>query len=209
MARYTGAVCRLCRREGQKLFLKGQRCFTDKCAVQRRAYAPGQHGQSRKKMSEYGLQLREKQKARRTYGLLESQFEKYFEMAVSKKEGITGENLLQICESRLDSVIYRLGFASSRPEARQLVRHGHFTVNGKRVDIPSYLVKPDDVIAIKEASKGSEKIKAVLDFTDGKHIPEWLSLDKNTLTATVTRLANRDEIDLDIEEYLIVEYYSK
>ena len=145
MARYTGAVCRLCRREGQKLFLKGERCYSDKCSINKRQYAPGQHGQSRKKLSEYGVQLREKQKARRYYGVLESQFAKYFEMA-EKKKGITGENLLQILESRLDNVVYRLGFAVSRPEARQLVKHGHFTVNGNKVDIPSYLIKEGDVI---------------------------------------------------------------
>ena len=164
MARYTGAVCRLCRREGQKLFLKGERCYTDKCGIQRRAYAPGQHGQGRKKLSGYGLQLREKQKARRYYGVLEGQFHHYFELA-NKKSGVTGENLLAILESRLDNVVYRLGFGTSRPEARQLVRHGHFTVNGKKVNIPSYLVKVGDVIAIKEESKSSEKIKAVIDST--------------------------------------------
>ena len=160
MARYTGAVCRLCRREGQKLFLKGERCYSDKCAINRRKYAPGMHGQSRKKLSEYGLQLREKQKARRYYGVLESQFAKYFEMA-EKKKGITGDNLLAILESRLDNVVYRLGFAMSRPEARQLVMHGHFEVNGKKVDIPSYLVSVGDVITIREKSRSSEKIKEI------------------------------------------------
>jgi len=209
MARYTGAVCRICRREGQKLFLKGQKCYTEKCTFNKRSYAPGQHGQSRKKMSEYGIQLREKQKARKTYGILESQFEKYFDMAVSKKDGITGENLLQILESRLDSVAYRAGFGTSRPEARQLVRHGHFTVNGKKVDIPSYLVKAGDVIAITEKSAESVKIKSVLEITDGRTTPAWLDVNKDALTATVVRLANRDEIDLDIQEHLIVEYYSK
>ena len=209
MARYTGAVCRICRREGQKLFLKGQRCYTDKCAFSCRSYAPGQHGQSRKKMSEYGMQLREKQKARKTYSILESQFEKYFEMAVAKKDGITGENLLQILESRLDSFIYRAGFASSRPEARQLVRHGHFTVNGKKVDIPSYLLKAGDVIAIKEASRSSKKMQAVLEFTEGRLVPAWIDVNRDALTATVTRLANREDIDMDIQEHLIVEYYSK
>ena len=208
MARYTGAVCRLCRREGQKLFLKGERCYSDKCSVSKRQYAPGQHGQSRKKLSEYGIQLREKQKARRYYGVLESQFAKYFEMA-EKKKGITGENLLQILESRLDNVVYRLGFAVSRPEARQLVKHGHFTVNGKKVDIPSYLIKEGDVIAIKEGSRSLAKIKAVLEQTDGKVVPEWLDLDKNTSQAKVLRLANREDIDLDIAEHLIVELYSK
>ena len=209
MARYTGAVCRICRREGQKLFLKGTKCFTEKCAFAKRSYAPGQHGQSRKKMSEYGMQLREKQKVRKTYGILEGQFEKYFDMAVAKKDGITGENFLQILESRFDSVIYRAGFATSRAEARQLVRHGHFTINGKKVNIPSYLVKAGDVIAITEKSAGSEKIKTVLETTDAKLIPEWLDVNRDALTATVVRLSNRDEIDLDIKEHLIVEYYSK
>jgi len=208
MARYTGAVCRLCRREGQKLFLKGERCYTDKCPVARRPYAPGQHGQSRKKLSEYGIQLREKQKARRYYGVLESQFEKYFEMA-TKKKGITGENLLQILESRLDNVVYRLGFATSRPEARQLVRHGHFNVNGKRVNIPSYLVKEGDVISIREKSRSSVKIKSVLEATEGKVIPKWLDLNIDTLEAKVVNLASREDIDLPIEEHLIVELYSK
>lgn len=208
MARYTGAVCRLCRREGQKLFLKGDRCYSDKCAVNKRQYAPGQHGQGRKKLSEYGIQLREKQKAKRYYGVLESQFAKYFEMA-EKKNGITGENLLTILESRLDNVVYRLGFAVSRPEARQLVKHGHFTVNGKKVDIPSYLIKEGDVIAIKEDSRSLAKIKAVLEQTDSKVIPEWLDLDKNTSSAKVLRLANREDIDLEIAEHLIVELYSK
>jgi small subunit ribosomal protein S4 len=209
MARYTGAVCRICRREGQKLFLKGTKCYTDKCAFAKRSYAPGQHGQSRKKMSEYGMQLREKQKVRKTYGILEGQFEKYFDMAVAKKDGITGENFLQILESRFDSVVYRAGFATSRAEARQLVRHGHFTINGKKVNIPSYLVKAGDVIAITEKSSGSDKIKAVLETTDSKLIPQWLDVNRDNLTATVVRLSNRDEIDLDIKEHLIVEFYSK
>ena len=208
MARYTGAVCRLCRREGVKLYLKGDRCYSDKCAMANKAYAPGQHGQSRKKVSEYGIQLREKQKARRYYGVLESQFEKYYEMA-AKAKGITGETLLSILESRLDNVIYRLGFGLSRPEARQLVRHGHFTVNGRRVNIPSYLVKEGDVIAVKETSRDKVKIKDVLESTDGKVIPKWLDLDRNTMQARVVTLAQRDDIDLPLEEHLIVEYYSK
>lgn len=208
MARYTGAVCRLCRRENQKLFLKGERCYTDKCAVGRRAYAPGQHGQNRKKLSEYGIQLREKQKARRYYGVLESQFEKYFEMA-EKKKGITGENLLQILESRLDNVIYRLGFATSRPEARQLVRHGHFNINGKKVNIPSYLIKEGDIITVKEKSRTSVKIKDVLEITEGKVIPKWLDLNRDTLEAKVVGLADREDIDLPLQEHLIVELYSK
>lgn len=208
MARYTGAVCRLCRREGQKLFLKGERCYTDKCGIQRRAYAPGQHGQGRKKLSGYGLQLREKQKARRYYGVLEGQFHHYFEIA-NKKAGVTGENLLAILESRLDNVVYRLGFGTSRPEARQLVRHGHFTVNGKKVNIPSYLVKVGDVIAIKEESKSSEKIKNVIEITASRAVPKWLDLDNNTLTGKVVAVAEREDIDLPLEEHLIVELYSK
>ncbi len=208
MARYTGAVCRLCRREGQKLFLKGERCYTDKCGIERRKYAPGMHGQSRKKLSEYGVQLREKQKARRYYGVLESQFAKYFEMA-NKQKGITGENLLSILESRLDNVVYRLGFGLSRPEARQLVTHGHFTVNGKKVNIASYLTSPGDVIAICEKSRGSEKIKDVLEKTESRNVPKWLDLDRNTLSGKVLARAQRDDIDLEIAEHLIVELYSK
>ena len=208
MARYSGAVCRLCRREGQKLFLKGERCYTEKCGISRRQYAPGQHGQKRKKLSEYGIQMREKQKAKRYYGVLESQFAKYFEMA-AKRKGITGENLLQILESRLDNVAYRLGFGTSRPEARQLVLHGHFTINGKKVNIPSYLVKPDDVIRIKEKSLGSDKIKRVLETTGSRIVPGWLDLDKNTYTGKVVNLAPREDIDLEVEEHLIVELYSK
>ena len=208
MARYTGAVCRQCRREGQKLFLKGERCYSDKCAIDRRNYVPGQHGQSRKKVSEYGLQLRAKQKAKRFYGVLESQFAKYYEMA-DRKAGMTGENLLRILESRLDNVVYRLGFASSRAEARQLVVHGHYTVNGKKVNIPSYLLKEGDVVSINEASSQSEKIKAVLEACGARPVPIWLELDRNTLEAKVTRLPNREDIDLDVEETLIVELYSK
>lgn len=208
MARYTGPVCRLCRREGLKLYLKGDRCYTAKCSVSKRPTPPGQHGQGRKKMSEYGLQLREKQKVRRYYGVLESQFEHYFELA-NKKKGLTGSNLLQILESRLDNVVYRLGFAMSRPEARQLVRHGHFTVNGKKVNIPSFLVKEGEVIAIKEKSMSSEKMKSILENTSAKVIPSWLDLDRNTLEARVVTLARREDIDLAIEETLIVELYSK
>ncbi len=206
MARYTGAVCRQCRREGQKLFLKGDRCYSGKCAIDRRSYAPGQHGQSRKKYSEYGLQLREKQKVRKYYGVLESQFAKYFEMA-EKKKGVTGENLLSIVESRLDNVVYRLGFAMSRPEARQLVRHGHFTVNGKKVNIPSYLVNVGDVIALKEGSLSSEKIKAVLEANEKRAIVKWLERDGTT--GKVVAVCEREDIDLPIEEHLIVELYSK
>ena len=208
MARYRDAVCRICRREGDKLFLKGDRCYTDKCAIARRGYAPGQHGQGRKKMSEYGTQLREKQKAKRYYGLLENQFYHYFELA-SKMTGKTGENLLKVLESRLDNVVYRAGFAMSRPEARQLVSHGHFTVNGKPVNIPSYMVKAGDVVAIVEKSISSDKIKGVLEANASRPALNWLSVDKNKAQATVVNLPERGEIDLQVEEQLIVELYSK
>lgn len=208
MARYTDAVCRLCRREGQKLFLKGDRCYTDKCAVTRRAYAPGQHGQGRSKASEYGTQLREKQKAKRYYGILEKQFEGYFEMA-SKKQGKTGENLLSILETRLDNVAYRLGFAMSRAEARQLVRHGHIKVDGKKVNIPSYLVKPGMTITLKDSSRGLDKIKANVEANAFRQPPKWLEYDAENLTAKVVAQPARDDIDFPIEEQLIVEFYSK
>ena len=208
MARYTDAVCRLCRRENQKLFLKGDRCYTDKCAVERRASAPGQHGQGRSKASEYGLQLREKQKAKRYYGLLEHQFRSYFEMA-SKKQGKTGENLLSILETRLDNVVYRLGFAMSRAEARQLVRHGHFTVDGKKVDIPSFLVKPGMVIALKESDRSNEKFKASIEANSFRQPPKWLEYDANALAAKVAAVPVREDVDFPIEEQLIVELYSK
>lgn len=208
MARYTDAVCRLCRREGQKLFLKGDRCYTDKCAVTRRAYAPGQHGQGRSKASEYGTQLREKQKAKRYYGILEKQFEGYFEMA-SKKQGKTGENLLSILETRLDNVAYRLGFAMSRGEARQLVRHGHIKVDGKKVNIPSYLVKPGMTITLKDSSRGLDKIKANVEANAFRQPPKWLEYDAENLTAKVIAQPARDDIDFPIEEQLIVEFYSK
>ena len=208
MARYREAVCRICRREGDKLFLKGDRCYTDKCAIARRSYAPGQHGQGRKKMSEYGTQLREKQKAKRYYGLLENQFYHYFELA-TKMAGKTGENLLKVLESRLDNVVYRAGFAMSRPEARQLVSHGHFTVNGKAVNIPSYMVKAGDVVAIVEKSMSSDKIKGVLEANASRPALNWLSVDKNKAQATVVNLPERGEIDLQVEEQLIVELYSK
>lgn len=207
MARYTGAVCRLCRREGQKLFLKGDRCYTDKCAIARRSYAPGQHGQGRKKTSEYGLQLRAKQMTRRYYGVLESQFAKYYEMA-TRRQGITGENLLRILESRLDNVVYRLGWANSRAEARQLVVHGHFTVNGKRVDIPSYLTKVGDVISIKSSSRDSAKFQGIIEKIS-RPVPQWLELNKETLEGKIIAVPNREDIDLDVAETLIVELYSK
>lgn len=208
MARYTGAVCRQCRREGQKLFLKGERCYSEKCALSRRGYAPGQHGQSRKKVSEYGLQLREKQKTRRYYGVLEGQFAKYFEMA-ERKQGIAGENLLIILESRLDNVVYRAGFASSRKEARQLVRHNHFVLNGKKANIPSILVKAGDVIAISDSSKTSDKIKAVLEANSAKPVPKWIESNKEQMTARIVEMPTREDIDLDVAEHLIVELYSK
>jgi small subunit ribosomal protein S4 len=208
MARYTDAVCRLCRREGQKLFLKGDRCYTGKCALERRAYAPGMHGQARSKASEYGTQLREKQKAKRYYGVLESQFRGYFEMA-SKRKGKTGENLLSILETRLDNVVYRLGFAMSRAEARQLVRHGHFTVNGKKVDIPSFLVKPGMVIALKESDRSNEKFKASIEANSFRQPPKWLEYDANALAAKVAAVPERADVDFPIEEQLIVELYSK
>ena len=208
MARYTGASCRLCRREGQKLFLKGERCYSDKCALARRQYAPGQHGQNRKKVSEYGLQLREKQKAKRYYGVLESQFAKYFDMA-ERKAGMTGENLLKILETRFDNVVYRLGLASSRKEARQLVLHNHFTVNGKKANIPSMLLKVGDVIAVTENSRTSDKIKAVVEANSARPVPKWLDADSNTLTGKIVEMPAREDIDLEVEEHLIVELYSK
>lgn len=206
MARYTGAVCRQCRREGQKLFLKGERCYSDKCAIARRDFAPGQHGQARKKSSEYGIQLRAKQKAKRYYGVLESQFEKYFEMA-EKKQGIAGENLLKILESRLDNVVYTAGFGMSRRQARQLVLHRHFTVNGQTVNIPSFLVKPGDVIEVKGSA--CEKIKENVEKNASRPVPMWMSFDKDALKVVVNRLPERSEIELDVEEQLIVELYSK
>ena len=208
MARYTGAVCRLCRREGQKLFLKGERCYSDKCSVALRGYAPGQHGQGRKKSSEYGMQLRAKQTARRFYGVQENQFHHYFEIA-ERKQGITGDNLLRILESRLDNVVYRVGFASSRAEARQLVGHGHFEVNGKRVDIASYLLKAGDVVSICERSRGSEKIKAVVEANSARPVAQWIDIDRNNLSAKVIALPTREQIEAPVEEQLIVEFYSK
>ena len=207
MARYTEAVCRLCRREGQKLFLKGDRCYT-KCALENRSYAPGQHGQGRSKASEYGSQLREKQKAKRYYGVLESQFRGYFDLA-ERRQGQTGENLLSILECRLDNVVYRLGFAMSRAEARQMVSHGHITVNGRKVNIPSYQVKPGMVIALKESSRGIEKIKANIEANAFRAAPKWLEYDANSQTGKVVAVPAREDIDLPIEEHLIVELYSK
>ena len=208
MARYTGAVCRLCRREGKKLFLKGERCYTGKCAVTRRASVPGQHGKSRKKVSDYGVQLRSKQTCRRYYGVLESQMEKYFEMA-ERKPGMTGENLLRILESRLDNVVYRIGFASSRAEARQLVRHNHFTLNGHKANIPSILLKAGDVVAVAEKSKTSDKIKSVIEANSSRPVPKWLDVNADKMEARIVELPNREDIDLDVEEHYIVEFYSR
>ena len=206
MARYTDANCKLCRREGQKLFLKGDRCYSSKCAIERRNYAPGQHGQARKKQAEYGLQLREKQKAKRFYGMQETQFRNLFDKA-AKKPGMTGENLLILLESRLDNVVFRLGFASSRKEARQLVTHGHFTVNGKKADIPSMEVKAGDVIKVKEKSQSSPKFKEVKEMSIT--VPSWLSVDVEKLEGKVITLPRREDIDTPIAEHLIVELYSK
>ena len=208
MARYTGSVCRLCRREGQKLFLKGERCYSDKCAIVRREYAPGKHGQGRKKVSEYGIQLRAKQKARRYYGILENQFYHYFELA-GKMPGVPGENLLRLLECRLDNVVYRLGLASSRKEARQLVLHNHYTLNGKKVNIPSIQLKAGDVVAVANKSRSSEKIKAVVEANSARPTPKWLDFNSETLTGRVVELPNREDIDLDVAEHLIVELYSK
>ena len=208
MARYKDEQCRICRREGQKLFLKGARCYSDKCSVTRRNYAPGQHGQKRTKLSEYGTQLREKQKTRSFYGVGEKQFRKYFEMA-SNKKGITGTVLLQILESRLDNVVYRLGLGASRPQARQIVTHGNIEVNGIKTDIASYLVKPGDVIAVRESKKDNTVIKANVEAGAARPVPEWLELDSQNLSAKVLRVVSREEIDLPVEEHLIVELYSK
>ena len=208
MARYKDEQCRRCRREGQKLFLKGERCYTDKCSVARRNYAPGDHGQKRAKLSEYGTQLREKQKTKAYYGVGEKQFRKYFEMA-SNKKGVTGENLLQLLESRLDNVVYRLGFGTSRAQARQFVNHGQFEVNGNKVDIPSYLVKAGDIITVKENKKENATIKINAEDSSKRPVPAWLERDNKNLSGKVVRLASREDIDLPIEEHLIVELYSK
>ena len=208
MARYTGPACKLCRREGKKLYLKGERCTSGKCALDRRSTAPGQHGAAKKKMGEYGLQLREKQTTKRYYGVLERQFKNYYEEA-ARKDGMTGENLLILLERRLDNTIYRMGLAESHKEARQLVLHAHFTLNGKKVDIPSLLVKPGDVIAVKEASRDSAKIKALAEALESKTAPKWLDVDKTNLTAKVVSFPARDDIDFDFNEQLIVELYSK
>ena len=208
MARYTGPVCRLCRREGTKLFLKGDRCTTGKCALDRRSTVPGQHGAANKKMREYGMQLREKQKTRRYYGVLERQFVNYFEEA-DRKEGMTGENLICLLERRLDNVVYRMGFASSHKEARQLVLHGHFTVDGKKVNIPSFIVKAGNVIAVKDSSKESPKFKGLAEAADGMTAPKWLEVNAEAMTAKVVALPEREDVNFDFNEQLIVELYSK
>jgi small subunit ribosomal protein S4 len=209
MARYTGAVCRLCRREGMKLFLKGERCYTEKCAIEKRNLPPGQHGKLRKaKLAGYGLQLREKQKVKRIYGVLENQFRRYFEVA-DRTRGITGETLLQLLERRLDNVIYRLGLATSRSQARQLVRHGHFLINGKKVDIPSYSLKPGDVVSVRGTSAQNATIQHAIEEVKGRGIPEWLTFDAGELTGRVNALPTREQINLPVQEQLIVELYSK
>lgn len=208
MARDTKAVCRKCRREGEKLFLKGERCFSDKCAIERRPYAPGEQGNKRQKLSEFGGQLREKQKVRQIYGVSESQFKKYFEMA-DNKPGITGENFLKLLESRLDNVVYRLGFAASRNEARQLVRHGHFLVNGERVDIPSYLVEEGDEVAVKDSSKDMKRMQEIVEFTGQQNIPAWVEANLESKTGKILKEPEREDIDLPVREQLIVEFYSR
>ncbi|HSQ34225.1 MAG TPA: 30S ribosomal protein S4 [Peptostreptococcaceae bacterium] len=207
MARYTGASCRQCRREGMKLFLKGDRCYTDKCAIVKRNYAPGQHGQGRKKVSNYGLQLREKQKVKRIYGVLETQFRNLYERA-EKMAGITGENLLSLLERRLDNVVYRMGLGSSRKEARQLVGHGHFLLNGRKADIASIVVKPGDVITVKERSKTSAKFKGLVE-ANSRIAPKWLEANLEEMTVKVVAIPSREDIDLEIAEHLIIELYSK
>ena len=208
MARYTGPSCRLCRRENMELFLKGDRCYTDKCAIKRRNYAPGQHGQSRSKTSSYGIQLREKQKVRRIYGILEQQFRGYFAEA-DRMKGVTGETLLSLLERRLDNAVYRLGFASSRTESRQLVRHGHFTLNGRKVNIPSIQLKAGDVVVLREKSRKIGSIVDSLDAVVRRGIPQWLELDKDAFTGTLKGLPVREDITTPIQEQLIVELYSK
>jgi len=209
MARYTEAVCRQCRREGAKLFLKGDKCYSDKCPFTRRSFIPGQHGHGRpKKASEYGLQLREKQKARRTYGVLEKQFRLYFAKA-DRQKGVTGTNLLVMLERRLDNIIYRLGMAESRNQARQLAQHGHFTVNGKKVNIPSYQVKAGDVVAVRETSRSSEIFKELLEARSQRTLPLWVEINPTELSGTVARYPSREEIDAPVNEQLIVELYSR
>jgi small subunit ribosomal protein S4 len=211
MARYVGPVCRLCRREGMKLFLKGERCYTEKCGIEKRNFPPGQHGKKgsrRSKLAGYGVQLREKQKVKRMYGVLEKQFRRYFEQA-DRTRGITGETLLQLLERRLDSVAYRLGFATSRPQARQLVRHGHFTVNGRKVNIPSFSVKLGDIVAVRQSSRTNASILHALEEVKGRGVPEWLQVDAEAMSARIGSVPTREQINLPVQEQLIVELYSK
>ena len=208
MARYYGSVCRICRRENQKLFLKGDRCYTDKCAYDRRPYPPGVHGQRRNKPTEYGVRMREKQKVRRVYGILERQFRRYFAGA-DRAKGVTGENLINALERRLDNAVYRMGLSSTRTDARQLVRHRHIKVNGKSVNIPSYLIKPGDKITLRESSKGLKRVQAGLDTAGRREQPEWVDFDKNSLTGTVRAMPAREAVTLPIQEQLIVEFYSR
>ena len=208
MARYLGSACRLCRREGTKLFLKGDRCFSEKCAVEKRAYPPGMHGQGRTRFSDYGVQLREKQKVKRMYGLLEHQFRSTFDRA-SRMKGRAGENLLMLLERRLDNVVFRMGFATSRNEARQLVRHGHFAVDGRKASTPSIQVRAGQVVTVREKSKKVERITAALDALEGRAVPQWLEIDKENFAGTVTQLPVREDLTLPIDEQLIVELYSR
>jgi small subunit ribosomal protein S4 len=208
MARYTEAACRLCRREGTKLFLKGDRCFSAKCGVERRAYPPGQHGQGRARFSDYGVQLREKQKVKRMYGLLEKQFSRVMERATRMK-GRSGENLLNLLERRLDNVVFRLGFATSRAEARQLVRHGHFRVNGRKAAIPSMLLRPGDTVRLREKSQQVARVASALDALEGKSVPQWLDIEKAEFKGTVKAMPTREDITMPIQEQLIVELYSR
>ena len=208
MARYTGPVCRLCRREGEKLFLKGDRCYTEKCAVDRRSYPPGQHGQGRHKVSEYGLHLREKQKVRRIYGVLERQFERYYDRA-SRQKGITGENLLRILEMRLDNIVYRMGFAASRGQARQLVLHEHIAVNGQKVDIPSYELQVGDVVTVRDGSRNMQLIKDNTEAAEGRTVPEWLEVNLDQMEGKILAVPTREQMDISVQEHLIVEYYSR
>ena len=208
MARYTGAVCRLCRREGLKLFLKGERCYTDKCAIERRNYPPGEHGQARPKFSEYSVQLREKQKLRRMYGVLEGQFRRYFQMA-DRAKGVTGEILLQLLERRLDNIAYRIGFATSRSEARQLVRHGHFRVNGRKVNVPSFLVRAGDTVSVRERSQKVARIQEALELAQRRGVPDWLEVTPESFAGRVKALPVRSDLTMPINEKLVVELYSK
>jgi small subunit ribosomal protein S4 len=208
VARYTGAVCRLCRREGLKLFLKGERCYTDKCAIERRNYPPGEHGQARPKFSEYSVQLREKQKLRRMYGVLEGQFRRYFQIA-DRAKGVTGEILLQLLERRLDNIVYRIGFATSRSEARQLVRHGHFQVNGRKVNVPSYLVRAGDTVSVRERSQKVTRIQEALELAQRRGVPDWLDVTPESYAGRVKALPVRSDLTMPINEKLVVELYSK